>query len=141
MKRTGWATVLGFLSLLLTGCDTKASPVIEMQFGTTHWVFLNDAPASDYIPNFHGKLPAAAKICNVELLGLNNNISDGGEAAYFSSSDIQTAQKCLKREIPQGEFGTIERSEWNKLIKEHPSFPTSLDMIPEQAELPPPSNP
>lgn len=140
MKRIGWYAAVGFLSLLLTGCDTKASPIIEMLFGTTDWVWNHDLPASDYIPNFHRKLPDAAKICNVELLGLNNNITDGGEAAYFSSSDVEAAQKCLKREIPQGEFGTIERSEWNKLVKEHPGFPTPLGMIPEQVALPPPQS-
>lgn len=130
---------MGVMPLFMAACGSGASPIIKMDFSATDWVFDRPGPASDYIADFHTKIPKAAKHCQVKLLGLNGGITDGGEAAYFMPiHDIAAAQTCLKRTLPQGHFEVIERREWDKMTKENPEFPVPLTLIPKQIEMPPP---
>lgn len=110
-----------------------------MQFGTTKWVWDSQRLASDYIADFHRKIPVFADRCRVTLLGAHGGITDGGEAAYFlPQQSAEAAQACLKRNLPQGHFGLIERNEWESRIKTDPSFPVALSSIPKPVEMPPP---
>ncbi|MCW2412959.1 MULTISPECIES: hypothetical protein [unclassified Sphingobium] len=133
---------LPLLLLFASSCGNGAVPIIEMHFGTTEWVWnswrpASDYPASDYIADFHRKIPAAAKRCGVTLLGANGGITDGGEAAYFlPRQSPDAAQACLKRHLPQGHFGLIKRDEWENRTNTDPSFPVALSSIPQSVELP-----
>jgi hypothetical protein len=133
--RTLW--VGAALILPLAACGEDAPPVVEMYFGTTTMVWNSLEPASDYIADFHHKIPDAAKRCQTTLLGLSGAITDGGEAAYFlPHHDPESALTCLKRALPQGHFDLIARREWDRLTKENPGFPMSIRLIPEQFEPP-----
>lgn len=122
---------------LLLACEKAPVPIIEVHFGTTKWLWDSPLPASDYIADFHRNIPVAAEKCGVTLLGANGGITDGGEAAYFlPQQNIEAAQACLKRNLPQGRFGLIEQGEWEGWKKTDPSFPVALDSIPKPVEIP-----
>ncbi|WP_179043000.1 hypothetical protein [Sphingobium lactosutens] len=123
--------------LLLLACEKATVPIIEMHFGTTKWIWDSPRPASDYIADSHRKIPVAAAKCGVTLLGANGSITDGGEAVYFLPRQSPgAAQACLKRNLPQGHFGLIERDEWESRTKADPSFPIALGSIPKPIEMP-----
>jgi hypothetical protein len=138
IRHTPWICAA---TLLISACGSRDLPIIEMYFGRTNWVWNAPGPASDFISDFHTKIPQAALQCRVSLLGMNGGITDGGEAAYFLPLENEhEAKNCLERALPQGEFNVIERENWDKMTKEHPDFPIPLRLIPEQISEPPPPN-
>jgi hypothetical protein len=56
--------------------------------------------AEDYIEDDARAVPAAIKRCGAQFVAFNGRITDGGEAAYFST-DHQSAVECVKRALPQ----------------------------------------
>jgi hypothetical protein len=136
VERSYWT---GAMMLMVAACSADSPSIIEMQFGTTDWVWNSDKPASDYIASFGKKIPEAAKICHVTLLGYDGGISDGGEAAYFQPRpDDESAQKCLARIFPKGNFGIVPSEEWEERKRTIPGFPRSLKEVDEQIDLLPP---
>lgn len=108
-----------------------------MHFSTTNWVWNSPRPASDYIADFHRKIPISAEKCGVTLLGANGGITDGGEAAYFlPRQSPEAAQVCLKRNLPQGHFELIERDEWENRTRKDLGFPVALNSISKPVEMP-----
>ncbi|HJS12931.1 hypothetical protein [Sphingopyxis sp.] len=128
-----------YAAVLITPAFSADTPsIIVMNFGTTSWGWNTDKPASDYIAGFGTKIPKAARICQVALLGFNGGITDGGEAAYFRSNrDSKMALECLKRWLPQGSFGIVSPEDWNEMKRAIPEFPRPLEEI-DRIELPPP---
>ncbi|WP_374146664.1 hypothetical protein [Sphingomonas sp. 28-63-12] len=129
------STFLG-ACLLVAGCGDRATPVVEMRFGTTQFAFGVDGPAGDYVRDYHSKLPAAAGACGVALLGFNGGITDGGEAAYFSSrGGAAKTKSCLKHRIPNGTFEVIEHDSWEQLKRANSNFPVPLAQMHPQIEV------
>lgn len=102
-------------SLALRGCGEDQPSVIEMTFGTTEWVWDTEERADDYIQDYEVRVPRAAVDCGVRLSGFHGQITDGGEAAYFEvAENVQSKVACLRRRLPEGTFGEIEKDEWEK---------------------------
>lgn len=121
------------------GCSKVEPPVIEMTFGTADWLFELNKPAPNYIADIGKTLPLAARKCRSTVLGLNGQISDGGEAAYFSTTgDPNATLRCLEAILPQGIFEVIDGAEWKQWKRDFQRFPMPLEDYPDIPQPPRP---
>lgn len=111
--------------LLASGCE-NSKPKIEWIFSTSEHLWEMEGKNPSYIADI-SILPKAAKTCEVNFLGINGAVSDGGEAAYFETSGrVSDMIQCLKKTLP-GNAITVSQEEWNELKLAYPSFPMSLE--------------
>jgi hypothetical protein len=78
---------------------------MEFHYGTTRYIPMTDTPATDFIDQDVYVVPAALHKCGATFLAFNGEITDGGEAAYFSLPDgADKAKACIERTLPQGDL-------------------------------------
>ena len=144
LRKIQHAITATFLLTSIGACNQPAPSVIGMYFTTDVWQFGLELPTHENLDDFPAFIRKTAQKCESTVLGLDGQITDGGEGIYFLvNGNPELTMQCLESAFPDVRLELFLDAEWKKLTKEyHGHWPIPIDgfrfdPLPQELQQPP----